>query len=296
MRIGLALAGGGASGGAHVGVIQALQEAGIAADIVGGTSSGAVVAGLLAAGLSTGDMIALLPSITRRQVDVDRMLPVRLLRRQPLQGFLRGDRLQSLLRRMVGDIPLGAARIPLAVVATDLQSGQEVVFASQPCPPPTVRPIDGENASPLWRVVTDVPLAVAIRASIGIPLVFWPVYRDDMILVDGGLVDNCPVAPVRALGADIVVAVDTITPFVRRRTPSPMRARSAFFQMVNISLARHAALAALQADLLLTPPVGPIGALDFSRLASVAEQGYEYTRERLPRVLSALEQRGRGGP
>lgn len=101
MKIGLALAGGGASGGAHIGVIRALEEAHISIDMIGGTSSGAMVAGLYASGTSTTEMLTLLPSLTRRHIDIDFALLPRLLRRQYPGGLLRGNRLYQFIETAV---------------------------------------------------------------------------------------------------------------------------------------------------------------------------------------------------
>lgn len=292
MKIGLCLAGGGASGGAHVGVIRALEEAGISIAVLTGTSSGAMVAGLYAAGLSTARMLELLPTLTRRHIDVDLLVLWRMFKRDRRGGFIKGNRLHAFLCDALQDRHISDVHTALAIVATDLQTGREVVFSSQACPSP--RHAWGEEAeTTLWDEVSEVPLALAIRASISIPFVFQPVRIDHMVLADGGLIDNCPVMPARALGADFVIAADTITPFLLRRTPLPLRARVLLQQVVNIGLARHAVLAAQTADVFLTPPVGPIGALDFARLATVAEKGYEYTRARIPAILKTLETKER---
>ncbi len=290
MQIGIALAGGGASGGAHAGVLQALLEERVPLHAASGTSSGAVVAGLFAAGLTVERMLQLLPTLTKRHIDLDANALTRLLRRQPLEGVVKGDRLQSFLRQHIGSIALCDVTLPLAIAATDLQTGGEVVFASRDCPAPLVHSVGLAEGNPLWTTVHSAPLALAIRASLGIPLVFKPVLYKDLILSDGGLVDNCPVAPLRALATDFVIAVDTITPFLRYEDRLPLHFRHMIAQMINIGLARHAATASLQADLFLTPSVGPIGALDFPRLQSVADQGYEYTRSHMPAIRRALSQ------
>ncbi|PWI58173.1 patatin-like phospholipase family protein [Sulfoacidibacillus thermotolerans] len=291
MKIGLALAGGGASGGAHIGVLRALEEAQIPIDLIGGTSSGAMVAGLYAAGVTTSDMLRLLPSLTRRHIDIDFTLLPRIFTRKYPGGLLRGDRLYQFIRSAVQEQSMSNVRIPLAIAATNLQTGREVIFSSHPCIAPNVRGIADEFHFPLWETITDISLAKAIRASISIPFVFQPIEFNEMILADGGLVDNCPVLPVRTMGADLVIAVDTITPFLRLRGKLLLKARTLAQQVINIGLGRHAALSALQADLFLAPPVGPIGALDFPRLASVAELGYEYTKKRIPYILHALSLR-----
>ncbi|MCY0875329.1 MAG: patatin-like phospholipase family protein [Firmicutes bacterium] len=287
MKIGLCLAGGGASGGAHVGVLRALDEAGIAIDMIAGTSSGAMVAGLFAAGITTDQMLEMLPTLTRREIDIDRSLLTRWLTRDRRGGLIRGEKLHTFLRTAVQDIALTDVRIPVAIVATDLQTGKEVIFCSHDCPAPVV-PAVLTDGTPLWDVVQDVTLALAIRASISIPFIFQPVILGTRMLADGGLVDNCPVEPTRAMGADFVIAADTITPFLQRKTPLPLRVRALLQQVVNIGLARHAALAAREADVFLALPVGPIGALDFPRLSQVAERGYEYTKARIPAIMAAM--------
>ena len=289
VQIGIALAGGGASGGAHAGVLRALLEEQIPLHAVSGTSSGAVVAGLFAAGLTVEQMLRLLPTLTRRHIDLDAAVLARVLRRQPLEGVIKGDRLQSFLKQHIGPLSMEDVTVPLAITATDLQTGAEVVFASRDCQAPLVRSVDAPEGLPLWTTVYKAPLSLAIRASLGIPLVFKPVLFEQFILSDGGLVDNCPVAPLRALGCDFVIAVDTITPFLKYEGKLPLHFRHVVQQIVNIGLARHAAIASLQADLFLTPGVGPIGALDFPRLQSVADQGYEYTRRQMPAIRRALE-------
>lgn len=295
LRIGISLAGGGASGGAYVGVLRALDEFGIPISAIGGTSSGAMVAALYACGLSADQMLTLLPTLGRRHIDLDMTVFTRMLRRQHLGGFVRGERLERFVEEAVRGASLRETRIPLAIAATDLQTGQEIVFSSGPCPAPVVLESNGGRSLPLWRTVQDISVALAVRASIGIPFVFQPVDLNGLLLADGGLVDNCPVKPVKALGVDAVIAVDTITPFLGIRGRLPLRVRPLLQQAVNIGLARHAALAALESTVFLAPPVGPIGALEFSRLASVAERGYQYVKERIPQIRAALE-RARPSP
>lgn len=289
-RIGLALGGGGASGGAHVGVLRALEEAGIRIDVIGGTSSGAIVAALYAAGVSTEDMLKMLPTLSRKHLDVDLSVFTRVLRWERTGGIVRGNRLQAFIEEAMPGRNLRSTDIPLAIAATDLQTGREIVFASGSCPAPVVPLLDENRQFPLWRTVEDAPIALAVRASISIPFVFQPVHFGEYILADGGLVDNCPVKPVKALGANAVIAVDTITPFLRLRGRLPLNPRAVFQQAVNIGLARHAALAAMEATIFLAPSVGPIGALDFGRIAAVVERGYIYTKERIPAILVALEE------
>lgn len=290
--VGLTFAGGGASGGAHIGVLQALTEGGIHPEIVSGTSSGAMVAGLYAADNSIEDMLSTLPKLNRRYLDPDTSLLTFWTKRERKGGLLRGDRLEHFIFEKTKGIALRDVKKPLAIVATDMQNGREIVFSSRPCPSPSIQALN-ERAIALWDTEEDITLARAIRASISIPLVFQPVMFNQRILADGGLIDNCPVEPARALGADFVIASDTITPFLRLPSRLSLRPRHLFQQMVNIGLARHAALSSRTADIFLTPPVGPIGALQFDRLTAVAEAGYAYTKERMDTILRILDEKQR---
>lgn len=292
VKVGLALAGGGASGGAHIGVIRALEEADIPIDVIGGTSSGAAVAGLHATGRSAAEMLALLPGLSSRHLDFDWRAIGKLLLRKPVRGIIRGNRLLAFLNEHTHACDLAGTSIPLAITATDLQEGCEIVFASRACDPDFVESLGSPEpwrTMPLWKTVRDGQVATAIRASMSIPLIFEPVCLDGRILVDGGLVDNCPVTPVRALGADFVIASDTIVPFLRRETSLPQGARAIFAQMININLAMQAKRSGALADILLTPAVGPIGALELRRLSAVAEIAYDYTRERVPEIRRRLD-------
>lgn len=289
MKLGVAFAGGGASGGAHVGVLQALSEEHIPISMVSGTSSGAMVAGLYGAGISIDALLQLLTKINRSHMDIDLSLFTRLISKRDVRGLLRGDRLETFIEDIVGSKNIQEIPFPLAIIATDLQNGQEVVFSSQPCRAPSTRIFGDQTSLPLWRNVCDVSLARAIRASISIPLVFQPTTIKDMILADGGLVDNCPVDPLLAMGADVTIAVDTITPFLRRKGQLPLRVRTMTQQIINVGLARHALLSAMKADIFLAPPVGPIGALDFNKLSNVAERGYQYTKAKMPHILALLD-------
>jgi len=174
-KIALALGAGGARGWAHIGVIRALEAAGVKADIVCGTSMGALVGGAYAAGelerlegwaesLGWKDVLSLMDFTFRG-------------------GFIRGGKLFDFFRSRIEDRTISALHVPFGAVATELTTGREV-----------------------W--LRDGSMLDAVRASIAIPGVFAPVLRDGQLLVDGSLVNPVPVSMCRALGADIVIASD----------------------------------------------------------------------------------------
>ena len=174
-RVGLALGSGSARGWAHIGVIRALEQAGIRPDIVCGTSIGALVGAAYAAGeLDRFEQWVLRLGVA----DVLGFLDVTLS-----SGLVKGERLMSSFHRNVVDRPIEELNMPFAAVATALHSGAEIWLRS------------GSTLD-------------AVRASIAMPGLFTPVLHDGMVLVDGGLVNPVPVSLARAMGADIVIAVD----------------------------------------------------------------------------------------
>jgi NTE family protein len=174
-RVGLVLGSGSARGWAHIGVIRALEEAGIRPDLVCGTSIGALVGASYAA----GELSRLENWVCGLQFsDVVGFADVNIG-----AGLLKGDRLLQFFRNNFTDRPIEQLELPFAAVATSLQTGAEVWL---------------RNGSSMD----------AVRASIALPGIFTPVRREGSLLVDGGLVNPVPVSLARAMGADIVIAVD----------------------------------------------------------------------------------------
>ena len=182
-RIGLALGGGAARGWAHVGVIRALEEAGIRPDLICGTSVGAMVGAAYAAGeLDRFERWLLGMKVS----DVVGFMDVSLS-----GGLFKGERLMEFFRSNFVDRPINELSIPFAAVATALHTGAEV-----------------------W--LREGSTVEAVRASIALPALFTPVLRDGIALVDGGLVNPVPVSLARAMGADILIAVDLSSDFLGR--------------------------------------------------------------------------------
>ncbi|MCO5107670.1 MAG: patatin-like phospholipase family protein [Burkholderiaceae bacterium] len=175
-RIGVALGSGSARGLAHIGVMRAIVEAGIEVDVVAGTSMGAFVGAIFAAGkldrleaefrgLDWGSIAALLDPVF------------------PRSGLIDGRRIGDFMRSQVGIERVEDLPVPFRAIATDIGSGEAVAIGR------------GD-------------LIEAVRASIAVPGIFTPVRSDGRILVDGGLVEPVPVSAARALGAELVIAVD----------------------------------------------------------------------------------------
>jgi NTE family protein len=175
LRLGLALGSGSARGWAHIGVIRALEERGIKPDVVCGSSVGALVGGVYAAGE--------LDRLEQWVTGLAWTTVVRLMDLTWRGGLIRGTRLFTLFRTILADRQIDDLAIPYGAIATELHSGRE-----------------------LWLRHGNV--LEAVRASCAMPGLFTPVVRDGVVLVDGGLVNPVPVSMCRALGAELVVAVD----------------------------------------------------------------------------------------
>ncbi len=177
-RIGLALSGGGARGLAHIGVLRALENAGIQVDCLAGASMG----GIIAAGYATGMSPAELEQEAKTATRLRRMLSLA-DPGAPHGGLLRGERLLSYFEHYLGKCTFADLRLPLALVAVDLNHHREVIFR-------------------------EGSVALALRATMAVPGLFAPIELDGQRLVDGGLLNNLPVDVTRQLGADVVIAVD----------------------------------------------------------------------------------------
>jgi NTE family protein len=175
-KLGLALGSGSARGWAHIGVIQSLQEANVHIDIVCGTSVGALVGGALA-----GNFISGLEKMARSLTWTDIIGFMDLL--FPRSGFIEGDKITNHFRKNFSDANIEDLDMPFGAVSTDIMTGREI-----------------------W--LQDGSLIDAVRASISMPGIFTPCKYKDHWLVDGGLVNPVPVSLCRAMGADVVTAVN----------------------------------------------------------------------------------------
>ncbi|MGB6607156.1 MAG: patatin-like phospholipase family protein, partial [Atribacterota bacterium] len=178
LKIGLALGSGSARGLAHVGVIMALEAYNIPIDIISGTSIGSVIGGLYASGATVKQLEEVALSIKKSKT-LFMIDPV-----VPRSGLISGDRIEKMLNQFaLKDKTFDDLKIPFAAVATDIESGAEVILNQ-------------------GKVID------AVRASISIPGIFTPVKYQDYYLVDGGVVDPVPVDVVKMMGADIIIAVN----------------------------------------------------------------------------------------
>lgn len=243
-RLGLALGGGGGKGGAHVGVLQVIEELQIPLDLIVGTSVGGAVAIFYAAGLSFDQIHAAFRSTAFRNIAVPD--PTR-------TGIFGQRRREEVVTRLLGDRTFADLRLPCAVMATDLVSGRAVM-------------------------ISEGSLAEALLATTALPSIFPPVARGEMLLADGGILNNLPVDAAQILGAGRVIAVelnDAVPGFAlgAPADDSPLARLMLAPQQLNVAwrslslLINHATALHLRdnpPDLLISPYVADIPTLDMS--------------------------------
>ncbi|CAM4430965.1 patatin-like phospholipase family protein [Paenibacillus tarimensis] len=276
METGVAFAGGGIPGIAGVGVLLALEEAGIKVTHVTGTSSGSMVAALYAYGYRPEELVRIVPRLNRRYLDFDwrSILFKALFWRPRLEGWMKGDRLRELMAELTHDAPVSALRLPCGIVATDLYQGETIVFSS--------RKVEG------FPEEQDVSIADAVRSSFSIPVLFRPVYYGRRLLIDGGVSANCPVSICRALGARHVIAVDPISPIAD--TDVVITSFNVIHKVVHMNLKLQMAHELKHADAVILPQVGKVGVFDFHKGIDCIEAGYKAAVSRIDELKQLLSQ------
>ena len=253
-RIGLALGGGAAKGFAHVGVIAVLEEAGLRPDYVVGTSAGSLVAALYASGKSSAELQKTAMSMEEAAI-TDWMLPL------VGRGVFRGDALGRFVNESVGGRLIEDMRIPLGVVATDLGSGQAVLFQR------------GDTGT-------------AVRASSAVPAVFVPVKINGRDYVDGGLVAPVPVRYARQMGAELVIAVDISTAPEDSPTKDTLQILLQTFSIMGKSINQHELR---EADIVVRPSLVGLKSADFSARQRAIDAGRAAMLAALPALRARLQ-------
>ena len=250
-HIGLALGGGAARGFAHIGVIQVLEESGIRPDMVVGTSAGSLVAAMYASGKSGKDMALLAQSMDEGAI-TDWAFPTR--------GLIRGEALARYVREQTGGRSIEQMKLPLGIVATDLDSGSAILFQR------------GDTGA-------------AVRASSAVPAVFQPVKIGSREYVDGGLVSPVPVRFARQMGAELVIAVDISSPPDGNATSDVMKMLLQTFAIMGRSINQFELK---DADVVLRPMLAGVSSADFAARAKAIQAGREAALRLLPELKAKI--------
>ena len=253
-KIALVLGAGSSKGFAHIGVLKILESNKIPIHMIVGTSAGSAVGSLYAYGVDAFSLQKLVISVN--QGDIIDPLVI------PGNGFIKGEKLEEFINKLVKNTPMEKFKIPFYAVATDLEKGREMVFGK------------GNTGR-------------AVRASCSIPGIFRPVRISDKIYVDGGVVSPVAVEAAKRLGADVVIAVD-VSSGAERTVPEGTI--ETILQSINIMYAKLGAIQLSQADVAIKPKVGHIGSADFSKKHEAILEGEKAAIEALPQIMAILTQ------
>jgi NTE family protein len=251
IKIALVLGGGAARGFAHIGVIKALEAQGIVPDIVVGTSAGSVVGALYASGMSGFDLQKLALGMEQDML-ADWTLPNR--------GVLKGAALQDFINQQVKSQPIQKLPKPLGVVATDLLSGEMVLFRS------------GSTG-------------IAVRASSAVPGVFQPVEINGRDYVDGGLTSPVPAQSARSMGADFVIAVDISNVGRRDKLTGTLDVLLQTFAIMGHTLSTHELK---DADVVIRPKTAAVSSTSFGDRHLAILEGEKAAAAIMPELKARL--------
>ncbi len=255
--LGLALGAGGSRGVAHIGFLKALEEADICPDYICGCSMGSVVGAAYAAGLSVEEMWG---AVKKLRV-LDLISPSR-----QRGGLFGTKKMRALLEKYIGNISFDELKIPYHCIAVDMCSQKLIEFSKG-------------------------SLLDAVVASSSIPAIFHPMLKDGMRLVDGGILERVPVPQVKAMGADVVVAVDVLGQLdCQEDCPRVLGVLLEMLDLMdNYRTKRKRQENADMIDFWLEPDLGDMSQYELKKVQFAYEKGYELGVEYAPKIKKALE-------
>jgi NTE family protein len=252
-KIGLALGAGGAKGLAHIGVLQVLEEAEIPLHLITGSSMGAAIGAIYAAGAQVKMMEKLALQLNNSHyIDIS----------IPRWGLVKGKKAHDLLRLLTHDYNFSDLNIPLGIVATELTTGERIVF-------------------------TEGNVADAVRASIAVPGVIEPFIKGKSIFVDGAVTDRVPAQLAKEMGADIVIAVDL--QYHNRTKVEINNIYDVIMQSIELLERQVRNYYTCCADIIIKPPVCDYNWTDFERADHFIEMGREACKEVLDEINNKIK-------
>jgi len=251
-KIAVVLGAGASRGFAHIGVLKVLEANNVPVHMIVGTSAGSFVGSLYAYGYNAFQLQELSFSLERYEI-IDFGIPDK--------GFIKGDALEEFINKKTKNSHIENFKVPFYAVATDIQSGEEVIFSS------------GNTG-------------IAVRASCSIPGIFKPVPIGDRLYADGGIVSPVAVDTAKRLGADIVIAVDISTDV---DTSKPEGTIDMILKSVTIMHSQIASAQISHADVVIRPKVGYISSSDFTKRHEAVLEGEKAATAALPEIQSIID-------
>lgn len=252
-EVGLALGAGSARGIAHIGVLQVLNEANINIDYLAGTSMGSVIGSFYATGMNLNRLERL-----SYQLDWDLITDFTV----PRQGLIAGKKTKEFIQLLTKSKNFSELEVPLAVVATDIQEGKEVVLKE--------------------GLVAD-----AVRASISIPGIYVPYRINNSLLVDGALLNRVPVDVIKEWGADITIGVDVGYDIKSSKVNNIFEIITRAIGILEREVRKHRVI---EADVVIEPEVGHISSRALDQAEECVEAGVKATEQALPKIKKLIEE------
>ncbi|OEH85770.1 esterase [Desulfuribacillus stibiiarsenatis] len=251
-KIGLALGSGGGRGLAHIGVLNALKEMAVPIHCIAGSSVGSMIAAFYANNMDL-HMVARFLATLKKKHWLDLSVPG--------LGMISGEKFKEIAKLLTHNKNIEDLCIPIAIVATDLEKGERVVF----------------QTGPIYR---------AVRASCSIPGIFAPECYEGRLLVDGGVIDRVPINAAKDLGADFIIAVD-VGPDKNATKIDNMF--DVIAQTIDIMEKEILSIRLLDADVILRPQVGHIGIIDFDHVEECIQAGYEEAYKHQEQIMQFVQ-------
>lgn len=249
-KLGLALSGGGTRGIAHIGAFKAFEEAGLKFDFVAGTSAGSIMGALYCAGIPWQTILDEAKKLNRKDF----------LDKRFMVGS-DSENIAKIARILLGDSTFDQLQIPFAAVAVDIRTGREVLLNSG-----------------------DV--ATAVSASSAVPALFTPVRIEDMVLVDGGLLNNMPADVCRDMGAEIVVGIDLN--HLRGQGSSSDKLKDTLLATWAITAKNAMYKGELNSDVIITPELTPYKNTRLDNIDEMFEEGYRAAMEKIEEIKELI--------
>ncbi len=257
-KIILVLGGGGARGFAHVGVLKALREASVPIDMVVGTSMGALVGSLYCSGIKIEDIEKIAEDI--KWADISNLGIPSLITMVTSEKLLSTEKMEKYVNKLIGDKYFFQLNIPFACVATDIKTGEKIIFK-------------------------EGPVAPAARASANIPAIFAPVEYRQRLLVDGGLVENIPVSVAKLFEPDIIITVAVSADITKN---SYSNIFTTLFQTIYIQGQQSDRNNLAMSDIVIAPKVSDVSAIELSKAAQCIDAGFIAGKKSLNKIKKLI--------
>ena len=283
MKIGIALSGGGTRGIAHAGVLKALEENNIKINAIGGTSSGALIAGLYVLGYAPEEMLDLFKKHAKEIVGVGinpMISRIRNIIKKQNTGFRKGEDIEKLFNQLAQDKGIKTIseinKMPIAIPAVDIKNIKEYIFTNH---------IPNEK-NVYKKYIGDISVGKALRATSSFPAVFCPCDFGEHKFLDGGALNNVPVMEVKKQGMDRVLAVNFKADEITDRS----NYLDIAMRTIDLMGSKIAEENVKQSDYVITICTDKTGLLDIEKLDSCYQYGYRTTMEQINKIKEIIKE------